>query len=105
MAGNAEVIALAVQLLFIAAIFQVADGLQIVATGALRGLQDTVIPLLIGLCGYWLAGLGTGAGLAFVLGWGAKGIWWGMALGLAVTAALLTLRFQNVSRRRVAAGP
>jgi MATE family multidrug resistance protein len=104
MEGNAAVIALAVQLLFIAAIYQVVDGLQIVATGALRGLKDTVMPLVIGLCGYWVTGLGTGASLAFGLGWGPTGIWWGMALGLTVTAVLLTLRFQRVSHRLVAAG-
>jgi len=104
MSGNDEVIALAVQLLFVAAIYQVVDGLQIVATGALRGLRDTVMPLVIGLCGYWIAGLGTGIALAFWLDWGPLGIWWGMALGLAVTATLLTLRFRGVSRRMIAAG-
>jgi MATE family multidrug resistance protein len=104
MSGNEEVIALAVQLLFVAAIYQVVDGLQIVATGALRGLRDTVMPLAIGLCGYWVAGLGTGTALAFWLGWGPLGIWWGMALGLTVTATLLTLRFRGVSRRLIAAG-
>ena len=97
-------IALAVQLLFVAAIYQVVDGLQIVATGALRGLRDTVMPLVIGLCGYWIAGLGTGSALAFWLDWGPLGIWWGMALGLTVTATLLTLRFRGVSRRMIAAG-
>jgi MATE family multidrug resistance protein len=63
-----------------------------------------VMPLVIGLCGYWVTGLGTGASLAFGLGWGPTGIWWGMALGLTVTAVLLTLRFQRVSHRLVAAG-
>jgi MATE family multidrug resistance protein len=104
MAGNEEVIALAVQLLFIAAIYQVGDGLQIVATGALRGLKDTVMPLVIGLCGYWVVGLGTGAILAFWMAWGPTGIWWGMVSGLTVTAILLTLRFLRVSRDLVASG-
>ncbi|MFZ5789244.1 MAG: MATE family efflux transporter [Pseudomonadota bacterium] len=98
MAGNAEVIALAVQLLFIAALYQVADGLQVVSAGSLRGLKDATVPLLIGLGGYWAVGLGTGALLAFTIGWGPTGIWWGMALGLSVTAALLSLRFHRVSR-------
>jgi MATE family multidrug resistance protein len=104
MEGNDAVIKLAVQLLFVAAIYQVADGMQIVATGALRGLKDTVMPLAIGLCGYWISGLGSAALFAFGLGWGPIGIWWGMALGLTVTATLLTLRFQRVSHRLVVAG-
>lgn len=101
-AGNGDVIALAIKLLFIAAFYQVVDGLQVASTGSLRGLKDAKVPFLIGLCGYWAVGLGTGVLFAFVLGWGAPGVWWGMALGLCVTAAMLTLRFHRVSRTLVA---
>ncbi len=87
------------QLLLIAAVFQVVDGTQIIAMGALRGLQDTHVPFVIGTVGYWLTGLGSGYLLAFAFGWGAVGLWWGVAMGLAAAAILLTWRFHQRSRR------
>jgi len=95
--------ALGMQLLLIAAVFQVVDGTQIIAMGALRGLQDTHVPFVIGTIGYWLMGLGSGYLFAFEFGWGATGLWWGVALGLAAAAILLTWRFHLRSLRPVAA--
>jgi multidrug resistance protein, MATE family len=76
----------------IAAIFQVFDGMQVIAAGALRGYRDTFVPMILAAFGYWGAGFLGGWLLAFPLGYGAIGLWWGLALGLAVVAILLTLR-------------
>ncbi|MEX0697749.1 MAG: MATE family efflux transporter [Dongiaceae bacterium] len=92
--ANAEVLALAAVLLGIAAVFQIVDGVQVIAVGALRGLRDTTAPLLVGLLGYWGVGLTGGWLLAFPLGMGGPGLWLGVAFGLAVAAVLLSWRFQ-----------
>lgn len=90
-------------LLGIAAVFQLVDGIQATAAGALRGYKDTRVPMLIGAVAYWGIGLGVGAGLAFGLGWGASGLWWGLTAGLATAAVLLAARFRRLGR--VAAEP
>jgi MATE family multidrug resistance protein len=90
--ANRETIEIARRLVVIAAIFQVFDGMQVIAAGALRGYKDTMVPMLLAGFGYWGAGFGGGWLLAFPLGYGAVGLWWGLALGLAVVAILLTLR-------------
>ena len=91
--GNAEVAALAVSFLAIAAIFQIVDGAQVVGAGMLRGLHDTTMPMLFALMGYWFIGIGVGAGLAFWQGWQGIGVWTGLAGGLAVVAVLMLARW------------
>ncbi len=90
--ANRELVLIARHLIVIAAIFQVFDGMQTIAVGALRGYQDTVMPLLLASLGYWGVGFLGGWLFAFPLGYGAVGLWWGLALGLATVAILLTLR-------------
>ncbi len=90
--GNRETVEIARRLLAIAASFQVFDGMQVIAAGALRGYRDTMVPMLLATFGYWGAGFLGGWILAFPLGYGAVGLWWGLALGLAVVAVLLTIR-------------
>lgn len=90
--ANRETVRIALHLMAIAALFQVFDGMQTIAAGALRGYKDTMIPMLLAIFGYWGPGFVGGCALAFPLGYGAVGLWWGLALGLAVVAALLTLR-------------
>lgn len=104
-AENAPVLSLAVSLLGIAAVFQVVDGVQALAAGALRGLRDTVVPLLVVLLCFWGFGLGGGWLFAFPLGLGGLGLWWAAALGLAVTAVLLTWRFAHRTAVLVRAAP
>ncbi|NBC17935.1 MAG: MATE family efflux transporter, partial [Bacteroidetes bacterium] len=96
--ANADVVRLAVSLLGVAAVFQLFDGVQVAAAGALRGLKDTRIPMLIAFCTYWLVGLTTGYALGLWGGWGAQGLWWGLVVGLAAAAVLLTLRFLRRTR-------
>lgn len=93
--NNADVVALAVKLLAVAAIFQIVDGVQVTAAGALRGLKDTQIPMLIGIFAYWCVGLFTGYTFGISLGSGAIGLWWGLAIGLAIAAIILTWRFST----------
>ena len=93
--ANAEVIALATSLLVVAAVFQIFDGVQVSAGGALRGLKDTRRPMLIGFLSYWLVGLTAGLVLGFQLGLGPVGLWWGLVIGLAAAAVLLSVRFRN----------
>ena len=88
-----EVVGLAASLLVIAGVFQLADGVQVVGSGLLRGLRDTRGPMLITIAAYWLVALPLGAWLALGVGTGARGIWFGLALGLAVASALLVRRF------------
>lgn len=89
---DAAVVAAAALLLPIAGAFQVADGLQVVSSGVLRGVGDTRVPMLVNLLGFWVVALPVGAALAFGAGAGPRGIWWGLALGLGVVAVLLLLR-------------
>lgn len=90
--ANRELVAIALQLLAIAGLFQMADGVQAIAAGALRGYHDTTVPMVLAAIGYWGIGFAGGWALAFPLGHGAVGLWWGLALGLLVVASLLTLR-------------
>jgi multidrug resistance protein, MATE family len=89
---------IALQLLAIVAVFQVFDGIQVVAAGALRGYRDTAMPMMIAAFGYWCVGFGGGWLLAFPLSYGPTGLWFGLAGGLAVVAGLLTLRLLVRSR-------
>ncbi|MGB0513867.1 MAG: MATE family efflux transporter, partial [Wenzhouxiangellaceae bacterium] len=101
--ADREVIELAAALLLFAAVFQVSDGLQVAAAGALRGLKDTRVPMIYSLLSYWLIGLSLGAWLTFERDWGARGMWMGMVGGLTVAALLMGGRFLRSSRRRVLA--
>ena len=92
---NARVIALGVSFLAIAAIFQVADGAQVVGAGMLRGLHDTRVPMIFTFIGYWGIGIGVGAWLAFRQGWQGQGIWTGLAIGLAIVAVLMIWRWKR----------
>ncbi|HET7694873.1 MAG TPA: MATE family efflux transporter [Vicinamibacterales bacterium] len=82
--ADAEVIALGVRLLFVAAVFQLFDALQGVTTGALRGLADTRTAMLWNLGGHWGVGLPLGYVLCFHAGYGVVGLWWGLSLGLVI---------------------
>lgn len=90
---NAEVIGLAVSFLAVAAVFQIADGAQVVGAGMLRGLHDTRWPMVFALFGYWIVGIGAGAWLAFNRGWQGVGIWAGLAIGLGIVALLMLTRW------------
>jgi multidrug resistance protein, MATE family len=88
---DAAVIALAASLIPIAGVFQVFDGLQVVATGILRGWGDTRSPMIINLIGFWLIGTPISLYLGFVAGGGPTGLWWGLVVGLVVVAGALLL--------------
>ena len=94
---NQEVVGIAVVLLGVAAVFQVFDGAQVAAAGALRGLKDTRIPMIISVISYWVIGLSVGLLVGFTLGGGAVGLWWGLVVGLGVAAVLLSYRFWKIS--------
>ncbi|MBR9971780.1 MATE family efflux transporter [Magnetospirillum sulfuroxidans] len=96
---TAVVLSHALVFLAVAALFQVVDGAQVVGAGALRGLKDTRVPMIFAGLGYWGLGIPIGALLAFGAGMGGLGIWIGLAIGLAVVAALVTLRWSL--RRRL----
>jgi MATE family multidrug resistance protein len=98
--------ALATMLIMVAALFQLADGVQAVAGGALRGLKDTAVPMLLAGFGYWVAGLPLGLLLAFPLGMGPLGLWVGLAVGLFLVAGLMGARWHALSRPpRLTAAP
>lgn len=85
-------------LLPVAAVFQVMDGVQVVALGALRGVGDTKVPMLINLVGFWMIGLPAGYYLAFHLGSGPAGLWWGLTIGLTIVGVMLALRTRSKLR-------
>ena len=93
------VIELTATLLMVGATFFVFDGIQTIAAGALRGMNDTRIPLLFAAISYWLIGFTAAYALAFWTGFGAVGVWIGLSCGTAVYAALLMLRFRSLVRR------
>jgi MATE family multidrug resistance protein len=91
---NPEVIAMASSLILLAVFFQVSDGLQNVAVGVLRGIQDVRVPAIIAFVSYWMIMIPACYLLAFKVGLGVRGIWFGFIIGLSVAAILLTLRFR-----------
>lgn len=93
-----EVIAIAVQLLALAAIFQLSDGLQVASAGALRGAKDTTGPMFITVVAYWLVGLPIGYWLCFHRDQGPQGLWIGIIGGLTVAGVLLVARFWQLMR-------
>ena len=86
---DAGVLAIGVPLFWLAAVWQVFDGVQVVATGVLRGTGDTRTPMLANLVAHWGIGLPVGWALCFGRGLGAPGLWMGLSLGLAGVALLL----------------
>ncbi|MGA7852837.1 MAG: MATE family efflux transporter [Candidatus Acidiferrales bacterium] len=100
---DAELIPAASALLFVAAFFQLFDGMQTVATGALRGAGDTRTPMLCHLFFYWFIGLPLGAYLCFRVGWGAPGMWAGLSVALILIGSAL-LYFWRRKERSFAAG-
>ncbi|MGC8113677.1 NorM family multidrug efflux MATE transporter [Metapseudomonas otitidis] len=106
--GNTEfeaVVQMAVGLLAIAAWFELFDGIQTIAMGAIRGLKDAKTTFLVGLGCYWLVGAPAAWLLAFHFGWGPQGVWWGLASGLACAALGLTLGFEFKTRRLLRVEP
>jgi MATE family, multidrug efflux pump len=90
--SSSEVIAVASTLIPIAGVFQVFDGLQVVAAGILRGLGDTRAAMVANLVGYWCLGIPLSFFLGFGRDWGPVGLWWGLVLGLVVVACTLLVR-------------
>ncbi len=90
-----SVIDVASTLLVIAGLFQLADGTQVVCASALRGLQDVKVPSLFILVSYWVVGLPLGYALTFSMGLGPAGVWWGLCIGLMLTAIAMLLRLRQ----------
>jgi MATE family multidrug resistance protein len=97
--NDLEVISTSSTLLVIAAFFQLSDGTQVVGLGALRGLNDVKIPTIITLIAYWVIGLPMSYLLAFKFNLGVEGIWYGLSIGLGVSAILLFSRFNYISKK------
>lgn len=94
-------IALAATLLPVAGVFQLFDGAQAVTAGILRGAGDTRVPMLINLGGFWLCGIPLSLLLGFGTSMGPVGLWWGLALALAVVAAILAMRVYTLLHRPI----
>jgi len=99
-----RVLAVGPSLLWIAAAFQIFDGVQTVCTGALRGLGETRAPMVANFVGYWILGLPLGLILCFVLKWGIYGMWIGLTLALIVISSILLYRWYQASEKHCA-GP
>lgn len=95
-----NLILMAVTLLPLAALFQFSDGLQAVGFGLLRGVGDTRVPLIFLLFGYWTAGIPLGYYWTFHRGFGPRGLWWGLVIGLTTVASLLLLRIYFIFKKR-----
>ena len=95
---DAAVIRVGVSLLLVAALFQLFDGLQGVATGVLRGFGDTRTPMLWNLAGHWLVGLPVGYVLCFEWGWGVVGLWVGLSTGLILVGVVLVAAWWRRAR-------
>lgn len=87
------IIAFGTKLLAVGALFQIADAMQVMALGLLRGVQDTKVPMILAAISYWVIGIPASYILAFTLGFGGEGLWFGLVIGLTVAASLLMWRF------------
>jgi MATE family multidrug resistance protein len=91
--GSAEIVTIGVMLLALGALFQMADAMQVIALGLLRGIKDTRVPMWLATLSYWVIGIPAGYLLAFPFGYGDVGIWLGLVIGLMAAATLLMARF------------
>lgn len=96
---NAEIIKIASQLLLVAAVFQISDGIQVVVLGALRGLQDVKIPMYITFVAYWVVGFPISYYLGKHTNLGATGIWIGLLAGLTSAGLFLYIRFAKLTKK------
>jgi MATE family multidrug resistance protein len=93
-----ETIAMAASLLLVGTSFFVFDGVQTVASGALRGMSDTRVPLLFAAFSFWIVGFAAAYGLGITAGFGGPGVWMGLTLGLVTFSILLVWRFERLTR-------
>ncbi|MBU2919781.1 MATE family efflux transporter [Winogradskyella psychrotolerans] len=98
---TAEVVKIAATLLLTAAVFQISDSLQVIALGALRGLQDVKIPTIITFISYWVVGFPISYYLGKAEAYGSLGIWIGLIAGLTVAAILLFIRFNLLTKKLI----
>jgi MATE family multidrug resistance protein len=96
-----RVVAVGVDLLRIAALFQIFDGVQAVAAGALRGAGDMRYPFVANVVAHWLVGFPAAMVLGFALHGGARGLWWGLTAGLVFVSVLLAARFAVITRHTI----
>ena len=101
LAKNKEVIAIAGQLLLVAAVFQISDGIQVVVLGALRGLQDVKIPMYMTFISYWVIGFPISIYLGLYTPLAASGIWIGLLAGLTSASVLLFIRFNYLTKKLI----
>ena len=95
----ADVLAQAIPMLVLTALFQVPDGIQAIAMSVLRGLNDTRVPGMMAIASFWITGVAVGAIVGLSMGWGPSGVWGGLLIGLSVAALLLTYRMVRALRR------
>ena len=100
-ADNFQVVQIAAKLMLVAAVFQISDSIQVVALGALRGMQDVKIPTLITFVAYWLVGFPISYYLGMFTDYASSGIWIGLLAGLTTAAVLLLIRFNYLSKRLI----
>ena len=96
-----EVLGIAKNLLLIAAIFQISDTIQVIALGALRGMQDVLIPTLITFISYWIIGFPISFYLSMYTEYKSAGIWIGLLAGLTASGVLLFIRFNHLSNKMI----
>ena len=96
---DSQVQAIAANLILIAALFQIGDGIQAVSLGLLRGIEDVKMPTLFTFIAYWIIGLPVGWLFLDGLSWGVEGMWYGLTIGLAFSALFLTIRFVRLTRK------
>lgn len=96
--NDADVQNVAISLLYMAAIFQISDGLQVSSYGALRGLKDTKVPMFVNFIAYWLVGLPLGYYLGIIREVGPQGLWMGLIAGLTIAAILHNIRFYKLTK-------
>lgn len=99
---NMEVIKIAAELILVAAVFQISDGLQVVVLGALRGLQDVRIPTMITFIAYWIIGFPISFYLGLYTPLESTGIWIGLLSGLTASAIMLYIRFNYLTKKLIA---
>ncbi|MEO1509500.1 MAG: MATE family efflux transporter [Cyanobacteria bacterium J06633_23] len=102
---NTETVRMAAMLFKVGVVFQIAQGIRLISAGTLQGLKDTHLLATVDVLAHWGIGLGLGYVVGQMLGWQGVGLWWCLAVGQLVAAAVLTRRFQQLIARAVAQDP